>query len=192
MLVATDPVQALDYFDRGVSMFDDVLKQEPQNRNAIAILPDLLTSRARLLAESGRPNDALVDCQRAIAMADGDDRGSIQLNCAMVMAIAGDYGRAAEQAQLSIEDMAARCDPHFLASMWKLAAKVLVKSAEMAQADQGLDMEQSKGQVDLYCAMALEMLGKGAKSGLNVSELADSADFAILHHNPQFKKMVGQ
>ena len=191
-LVATDPAQALDYFDRGVSMFDGVLKQERQNRNAIAILPDLLTSRARLLAESNRPNDALVDCRRAISMAEGDDRGSIQLNCAMVMAIAGDYGEAAEQAQFSMEDMAARCDPHFLASMWKLAAEVLVKSAVMAQADQGLDVEQRKGQVDRYCAMALDMLSKGAKSGLNVSELADSADFAILYDDPRFKKMAGQ
>ncbi len=136
----SDPIQALDYFENGVSLFEGVLELEPRNRNAIAFFPDLLASRARLLVESGRPDDALVDCQRATTMAEGEDRGSIQLNCAMIMAIAGDYERAVMQAQLSMDDMAARCDPHFLAPMWKLAAKVLARSAEMAQADERLEI----------------------------------------------------
>jgi serine/threonine protein kinase/tetratricopeptide (TPR) repeat protein len=192
-LVSSDPVHALDYFNRGVSILDDVLKQEPENRNAISFLPDLLAARARLLAQTGRLKDALVDCQRAIAISSvKDDRGSIQLNCALVMAIAGDYERATEQAKISMDEMAARCDPRFLAPMWKLAAKVVTKSGEMARADQRLEMEERKRQFDHHCEMAIEMLTQGIKSGLDVNDLSESADFAILRDDPQFKKLIGQ
>ena len=185
--------EALSMLTRSIQVLDGILDREPASRNANTYLPFNLINRGKLLAQLGRYDAALADMSRAVAMGQDKMRNPFRLDRAAVLALSGDYDRAADETQDALTAMAQGTEPHILANAYLQGAKVYAKCSERVAADTQIAEDQRAPQANDFAELAVQLLKSSIDSGFtDRAALRQSPEFAVLRDRPDFVALIEQ
>ncbi len=186
-----DPQSALKYFDHAKELSETILDREPESKNVKNTLPYVLSARGRLLAELGRFQEALADCDQAVSLSKDqeDKRDNFRLDRSWVRMMAGDYRAATAEARDSLDALASRCDIRFLPPRFVFGARICSRAAALAQADVQRTVEERSKLSAEYSAAAIEMLHSALDGGLTDSTLLEDEEFHVLADRPEFSQI---
>jgi tetratricopeptide (TPR) repeat protein len=182
-----DPEGALPLYGRSIQDLNEVLTKVPQRLNAKGFLVAAHGGRAEALGQLGRHAEAIPDWDRAIELSDGKARGPYRLKRAAALARAGNHAQATHEVDdLALGQRLVDTDYYALAAVSSLAAGVVIKDAQLPEAERSRLLDQ-------YATRAMDLLRQAVAKGYqNVEQLQSDRDFDPLRSRESFQKLLAE
>jgi tetratricopeptide (TPR) repeat protein len=185
------PEASLDTFAGAIGALGAVLRGEGQHARARKMLGMAHWNRALALNRLGRAAEALADWEKALALDDGEGRGSILANRAESLARAGDHSRALTEAEALVA--AKDVDPALV--YWMAWVCTYAKTA--AEKDGKLPPDERARLAERYASRGVALLRQAHTAGHfkdpNVlREFQTAPDLDPLRKRPEFQKLLAE
>jgi tetratricopeptide (TPR) repeat protein len=185
------PKEALSLYATALSRAQGVLEKEPGHSLARVLLSVTYEGRAKALADLGRYEEAVRECEQSLLWDNGKDRAAIRVTRAVLLARAKDYNRAAAEA----DDLAR--DPSLASgSLYDLACALSLAAATVSE-DRRLDPGERQRLAEQYGAGAVELLRKLHAAGnfndpATLAEMRKDKDLAAIRSRADFQKLFAE
>jgi tetratricopeptide (TPR) repeat protein len=181
---------ALPWLNQGIGRLDALLRQGP-NPDARTILVHAQATRAMILMEMGRYEEALSDWDRVLEQYDGSMKDEFRISRAIALVKRGDHARAMTEAKALAEKVGVGGD------VLCNAACVYSLSIPVALADTRLTKAERDRLVEDYGARAVQLLVRARAAGYfqipaHLKNLEEDPDLAPLRFRADFQKLVGE
>jgi tetratricopeptide (TPR) repeat protein/tRNA A-37 threonylcarbamoyl transferase component Bud32 len=190
LLENNKPQQAIDSYSRAVQTLEGLLQKDSKNARARLFLVNSLSGRGRTLSKSlHRHLDALKDLDRALTVANENDRDWLRAVRAGILARSGDYRQAILSVQqVSKDESANNYTLVQLAYAYGLVASAVLKDAQ-------LSTSQRDPLADQYAAQAVALLSRAAaRDYFNSPALREGLhseiDLASVRSRSDFQKLL--
>jgi hypothetical protein len=152
-----EPWAACDWFDRAAEVLSEVLEREPRHLQAREFLRMTYADRAEGRGRLGRHAEALADYDRALGLAEGEDRSLLRLGRAGALARLGEHARATSEASAVAESTDSGAAHYSAACAFALAAASARDDAALSRGDREALAER-------YASRALALLDSARRS----------------------------
>jgi serine/threonine-protein kinase len=168
------PEAALDFYAHALPLLEAILAARPGAADARRFLRNTYWGRAETLNKVGRSQDALKDCEQALALDEGTGQFDLRVLRARTLSYCGQHEAAgAEALRLAQDDRATAEHLYALARVCAAAARA--------------------GGAEAWARGAIDLLGRAVAKGYSDPEsLKREADFAPLRSRPEFQKLLGE
>jgi tetratricopeptide (TPR) repeat protein len=185
LLQMNRPKETLVDLDEGLRQTDRLGKLDPKNPMSVTLLLVGLPRRAALLARLGRGEQADADWQRVLKIAPVAQLAGLRLQRAVSRAQAGDYLRAAAEA----EELAAEGVP--AGTLYDLACIHAVDAVASGK-DAARPLPEREKRAEQYARVAVALLRRLARAGYfrdakRVEHLDKDEDFAGLREREDYR-----
>ncbi|WP_169981061.1 protein kinase domain-containing protein [Tautonia rosea] len=150
---AGDPVQAAAHYEEAASSLEAVLQEVPGDSWGCEVLARALSGRARILADCGRPTDALAEFDRALGVAPAAIREELTLGRLEALCLIGDPFCAIAETEPLVALPQVQARPQL-----RIAAAVVFSRAASAL---GNDALADRAEAELLAIENLAALGDG-------------------------------
>jgi tetratricopeptide (TPR) repeat protein len=180
------PASRVD-FDEAIQRIDELRRLAPRNRTVPAFLLFGLSRRAYVLNRLGKQSEADADWDRVLKLAPPAQRPALRLARASSRAIAGDYRRAAAEA----EELG-RSPALGGATLYNLAW-VQALNAAGARRDPLRPLPEREKNAEVWARQAVELLRRADRAGFfkaakNVAHLDRDRDLAFLRDRDDYRR----
>lgn len=189
ILMASDLPVALAKSNEAVTLSDAAFQREPQSIYTRSRVLNSHGLRAQTLEKLGRLNEALVDWDRVVEMADESTSPEYRVSRAVLMLKAGQRNRAVAEAYSLAANTYLNDDQRY-----NLAC-ILALSADAAKNATGLGAFVDFAAAEAHAGAAIALLRKLQLSGFfkrtgNTRYLAEDADLEILRSRSDFRALI--
>jgi tetratricopeptide (TPR) repeat protein len=182
-----DVRSALDWYDRALTELDKGRTRTPLHEPSIRSMSEARRARAAALSRLCRHPEALVELDRAIALAGAKEKDHLRFARAGAFALAGDHARALSEAD-SLEretNLPPGERSYAVAAVFALSAEAVRNDCQLAQADRD-------GTAEALAARAVGYLHRARTAGFfrkasSAGELLKDTDLHALRPRPDFQ-----
>ncbi len=188
---AQRPKEALSRYEAAISSGKSVLEKQSGHSLARLLLSISYEGRAKALANLGRHEEAVRECEQSLLFDDGKDQAAIRVTRAVLLARAKDHRRAvAEAGELARDHSLSSENRYNLACALSLAMAAVSEDMRLAEAERQRLAEQ-------YGAGAVELLRQLRAAGYfkdptALSELQKDKNLAAIHARADFRKLFAE
>jgi tetratricopeptide (TPR) repeat protein len=188
---AQRPKEALSRYEAALASAQGVLAKEPGHSLARLLMSVTYEGKAKALADLGRHEEAVRECEQSLLWDNGKDRAAIRVTRAVLLARAKDHKRAVTEA----DDLAR--DPSLTSeNRYDLACALSLASAGVSE-DMSLAPAERHRLAGQYGTSAVELLRKlhsaGAfKDPAVFADLQKDKNLDALRSRPDFQKVFAQ
>jgi tetratricopeptide (TPR) repeat protein len=181
--------RAIEWHTKAIASANSVLHKEPREVWAREMLSVAHEGRAKALSMLGRHAEALQDCDRALEFDNGRDRDAIRLTRAQLLARAGDFARALDEANDLAQAKSLRGGTLYdLAGVYSLSCSAIRRDVKMSQPD-------TTKRADETAHRALDMLARARDAGFfkdqgKIEEMKKDSSLDPLRGRDDFQKLV--
>ncbi len=185
------PKEALSRYDAALVRGQGVLEKQPGHSLARLLLSVTYEGRAKALADLGRYEEAVRDCEQSLLLDNGKDRAAIRATRAVLLARTKDHRQAAaEVEELARDDSLASGSRYDLACALSLAAAAVSEDARLAAAERQRLAER-------YGDRAVELLRQvhapgASKDPIFLSKLQKDKDLTPIRNRADFQKLFAE
>jgi eukaryotic-like serine/threonine-protein kinase len=172
---------ALDWYAKSVALIEAILARDPRDRDARLFLSHAHLCRAEALDQLGRHAEAVVDWDRAIALADRPEKAALRLRRSLALAHAGTPAQAVAEAEdLTRGDTVAGETLSGAARVYALASAAVKADARQRQS---------------YAAQAVALLRRAGAAGFfadrhEAEQLKADREFDALRPRADFAALL--